>query len=333
MKFLPVFVLLLAASGPVASAQLNDDVKAQMDHARSLMIRRQYDDAISEMKRAIKMTNGQCVPCYVELVRAYQTVGGYKNAIDAASKLLEIATDDKTRCTAHNAIGVSIVVLADSKKANYEDGEREFRAAIQLNPDSVMSLYNLGVVLLKEYRDHEGIEILNQYLQRAPNGSDAKDARAMIDNPRRARESFAPEFSFVTKDGEYFTLDDIKGKVVLLDFWASWCKPCESAVPTLRRLSRKYGKEQFVVISISSDQTEQAWQAFISQHSMEWPQVLDKDRKINRLFKVAAIPTYVLIDSEGIMQSLVVGTRFDSELESQIKKNLKRAEHASKAGT
>ena len=328
-------ILLVLACGlvPSAPAQLTDEVKGQLDRARGLMMRRQYDDAIGEMKRAIKMANGQCVPCYLELVRAYQTVGGHKNAIEAAGKLLEVAPDDKTRATAHNALGVSIVFLADNKKANYADAEREFRAAVQLNPDNVIALYNLGTVLLKENRDQDGIAALKDFLDRAPNGPDSKEARAMIDNPRRARESFAPDFSFVTKEGEYFTLQDVKGKVVLLDFWASWCKPCQSALPTLQHLSKKYGKEQFVLISVSGDMNEQAWQSFISQHRMDWPQVLDRDRKINRLFKVSAIPTYVLIDSEGIMQSLVIGTNFDAELENEVKKNLKRAANMAKTGS
>lgn len=335
MKFICAFALSVSTFVglvPTSTAQLTDEVKGQLDQARSLIMRRQYDDGIGEIKRALKMANGQCVPCYLELVRAYQMVGGHKNAMEAAGKLLEIAPDDKTRSTAHNAIGVSIVFLADNKKANYADGEREFRSAVQLNPDNLMALYNLGTALLKQSRDSEGIATLKEYLERSPNAKDSKEAQAMIDNPRRARESFAPDFSFVTKEGEYVTLDDVKGKVVLLDFWASWCKPCESSLPTLQHLSKKYGKEQFMIVSISGDTNEQAWQTFIEQHRMDWPQVLDKDHKIHRLFNISPIPTYILIDSEGIMRSLVIGANFNSDLENEVKKNLKRAENLPKPG-
>jgi len=116
----------------------------------------------------------------------------------------------------------------------------------------------------------------------------------------------------VTKDGEYLTLDDVRGKVVLLDFWASWCKPCEASLPTLQHLSKHYAKDQFMLISVSVDQNEQAWQNFISSHHMDWAQALDREYKLRRMFNVQPIPTYLLIDSEGIMRSYVIGAGIDS---------------------
>ena len=216
----------------------------------------------------------------------------------------------------------------------HEDAEREYRTALQFDPDHTATYYNLGAELMKERRDGEGIAALNEYLKRSPQGPNAKAARELIDNPRRARENFvSADFALVTKDGEYVTPEDVKGKVVLLDFWASWCKPCEASLPTLQRLSKRYGKDQFLLISISVDQNEQAWQQFLSSHRMDWPQALDRDFKLRRMFNVQPIPTYVLVDAEGIMRSYVIGSGIDSvaQLEDAVKKSFKNTPKPEKA--
>lgn len=93
-----LFLVIACGLVPSAPAQLNDEVKGQLDRARGLMMRRQYDDAIGEMKRAIKMANGQCVPCYLELVRAYQT----ENPSRTGSSLARLFTMEFSRGTNGN---------------------------------------------------------------------------------------------------------------------------------------------------------------------------------------------------------------------------------------
>jgi peroxiredoxin len=147
----------------------------------------------------------------------------------------------------------------------------------------------------------------------------------MIDNPRRARENYAPDFSFTSADGDYITLEDLRGKVVVLDFWATWCGPCTSSVPDLRNLHRKYVTNQsFVMIGVSADFDEQVWRDFTAQNKMLWTHYLDKDRKIQRAFGIHAYPTYLVIDHEGILrfQSIGAGYRSAIGLEDAIRKQL-----------
>jgi peroxiredoxin len=173
-------------------------------------------------------------------------------------------------------------------------------------------------------RDEEGIAEIKQYLKLEPKGSYCEMGRKLVENPRRARENFAPDFSFTSAQGEYFALDDLKGKVVLLDFWGTWCPPCVASVPDLRNLYKRYANEpSFVFISISSDGDEGVWRQFTEKNKMIWPQYRDQDRRILRAFGVHAFPSYILIDHEGIVRRMQTGWQSPASLDEMVKKQVK----------
>jgi thiol-disulfide isomerase/thioredoxin len=106
----------------------------------------------------------------------------------------------------------------------------------------------------------------------------------------------------------------LRGKVVLLDFWGTWCPPCRDSVGSLRDLNKRYAKEKaFVMISVSVHDEENVWRDFTVKNQMVWPQAFDRDNKIQRAFEVNRFPTYILIDHEGIMRFRVTGSGFDRE--------------------
>jgi peroxiredoxin len=186
--------------------------------------------------------------------------------------------------------------------------------------------YNLGFVLLQLNRDQEGIAELQDYIKAQPKGPQVVTAKKLIENPRRARENYAPDFSFTSLEGEYISLDDLRGKVVLLDFWGTWCPPCVESIPELRSLHKKYSKEpSFLLLGISSDGDEEVWREFTAKNKMIWPQYRDKDRKIQRAFGVRAFPTYVVIDHEGIVRHQSVGMSWNraASLDDAIRKQVK----------
>jgi thiol-disulfide isomerase/thioredoxin len=100
---------------------------------------------------------------------------------------------------------------------------------------------------------------------------------------------------------------EYRGKVVLVDFWASWCGPCRNALPNLKRLQSAYSGDDFVVVSISEDDDEAGWRAFTASHQMTWPQRLDSDGSLQHQFGVQGLPTYVLIGRDGTVVQKIVG--------------------------
>lgn len=95
------------------------------------------------------------------------------------------------------------------------------------------------------------------------------------------------------------SLDELKGKVVLLDFWATWCGVCREALPKVKQLQTVYGGGDFVLVSVSEDEDQNAWRSFVAGHGMTWAQRFDGDSSLMNKYQVRALPTYVLLGRDG----------------------------------
>jgi peroxiredoxin len=261
---------------------------------------------------------------------AYSGLGAEKNVGETLDKfLLLVAGDSQKQAAAYNLKGQAAWHLArqnsDAKKS--AEAESDFVHALELQPDMAILHYNLGLVFLSRKDDARGIEHMKLYLEKDPRGASAASARLMIDNPRRARENYAAEFSGTSVDGERISLEDLRGKVVLLDFWATWCGPCAQALPGLKRLVKRTTDEPVVVVSISGDTDVQKWRASVAENQMTWPQLIDARGQIQRVYGVEGIPTYIVIDHEGIIRERAVGysSWTDRDLQAAINTCLKAA--------
>jgi thiol-disulfide isomerase/thioredoxin len=108
------------------------------------------------------------------------------------------------------------------------------------------------------------------------------------------------------------------GKVVLLDFWASWCGPCRQSVPDLKELQKAYGSDQLEVISVNEDKNEGAGRSFVAQNQMNWEQRFDSDGEMSRQYGVHAFPTFVLTDGNGTVLQRFVGEDPNQPLANRI---------------
>lgn len=320
-------LLICLGLGTAVAQESETTYEDQLASAKSLLRQSRYDEALKLFKRANEMHDKKSAECYALMSDVYLNLEAYKSVINSADKTLALAgTDTQLLLKAYNNKGLALLAQADKRdQGKLEAAEVVFREALKLQNAPSILRYNLGVVLMQQNRDPEGVAEIMQYLKLQPKGGYAETARKLLENPRRARENFAPDFSFTSADGEHITLEDLKGKVVLLDFWGTWCPPCVASVPELRNLYRRYPKDSFVLIGISSDYDEAKWRDFTDKNRMLWPQYRDKDRRIAEMFSIRAFPTYIIIDHEGILRFQSIGFG-SANLDSLIRKQIKAAQ-------
>lgn len=116
----------------------------------------------------------------------------------------------------------------------------------------------------------------------------------------------APDFTLELMDGSTFTLSEQKGKVVLLNFWASWCGPCVREMPAFERLYQEYG-EELKMVAIDGLEYREAMVEFLEGTDYTFPIAYDEDGTVNMLYPSDGIPYTVIIDKDGIVQNTYVG--------------------------
>ena len=129
----------------------------------------------------------------------------------------------------------------------------------------------------------------------------------------------APDFTLYTLDGEEVRLSDYLGKVVILDFWATWCPPCRKGIPDLISIQNEY-KNELVVIGISLDQpaTQDQLVPFIESYGINYPVVLGNIEVSTAYGNIQAIPTSFIIDQEGNIINKYIGLVPKSTLVEEI---------------
>lgn len=118
----------------------------------------------------------------------------------------------------------------------------------------------------------------------------------------------APDFRLKDINGKEVSLSSFKGKVVLLNFWATWCPPCKAEMPSMNKLYEKLKSRGFVVIAVSTDKRPDEPKDFIANNPVGFPVLLDNDLKVSRnSYKAFMLPTTFLIDRKGVIAEKYFG--------------------------
>ena len=172
-------------------------------------------------------------------------------------------------------------------------------------------------------------EEVKEIYDQLPPESQKNDRVVQVMNDIRIKESIqpgkpAPDFTLKTPEGEDLSLTDLRGKIVLVDFWASWCKPCRASFPHMKELYKKYNAKGFEVLGVTNDTNHKAWKKAIKDDGIPWLNVADefptegpvRTAKVITSYGMDYLPSTVLIDQEGIIiAKLLHGDELDKKLE------------------
>ena len=118
-----------------------------------------------------------------------------------------------------------------------------------------------------------------------------------------------PPFELATIDGKTVTFSQLRGKVVVLNFWATWCGPCKEEMPALDRLSRRFDPRDVAILTITTEHERTSIQQFMKQLGSTLPVLLDEQRDVSLAFMVRGLPTTVFIAENGAIVGRAVGPR------------------------
>jgi thiol-disulfide isomerase/thioredoxin len=321
-----------AQSKPAAPANGPADPKAKktFDEASKFMQEQHWVFALDGFRKADKQDGGHCIPCEYQAWKAAVELGDFKAARTQAELMLAQVTSPVDKATAQFLLGRTYLAegIHDKHDGPIALAETAFNEALQLRPRNANYLYSDATALAYLKRDDAARSRFQDFLKVASRDDlDYARAQRFVERPELARAKMAPNFRLTTLDGRSLTLESLSGKVVLIDFWATWCAPCREALPHIRQIAKKFDGQPLAVLSISLDSDEAKWKDFVGKNGMTWMQYRDGgfDGRISKLFDVTAIPATFTIDADGVLEDQHVG---DADMEGKLKKLLAGAMEA-----
>ncbi|HUV43418.1 MAG TPA: TlpA disulfide reductase family protein [Dehalococcoidales bacterium] len=139
----------------------------------------------------------------------------------------------------------------------------------------------------------------------------ASSGMAELDKP-------APDFTLKDLDGNTVRLSDLRGKVVFLNFWATWCPPCRAEMPDIEKVHRKYRDRDVVVLGIDLRESVSTVRAFIGEGGYTWTFLLDTTGKVGSMYQVRGIPASYFIDRKGVIRAVAIGAMTGQAMEAKL---------------
>jgi peroxiredoxin len=247
----------------------------------------------------------------------------------------DLATLARTNYTVNGATDTELYLTTFNDLAAGKANLESVKKTIQSSPNPLMSL--LIILQIQDFADPKYIDVhkgvLSSLEKTYPNSPYARDYSTMLNqlqnNSALAAAGAsdivvgqpAPDISLTNTEGKVMKLSDLKGKIVLLDFWASWCGPCRRANPSVVSAYNKFNKKGFEIFSVSLDKDRDKWKDAIAQDHLDWPYHVSDlkgwSSQAAQLYKVQGIPQQYLIGRDG---KIIASAQAGGSLEAQLEK-------------
>ena len=256
-------------------------------------------------------------PSNIDLMRYKKDTKSYADALNDIVQEIQQA----------NALGDNILAqdLQEQYKATQQkltDYERNY---IQENLDSyVSSLILERFISQKVITQSEAKPLFSNFTARIRTSRSGKNVLSLLSRPYNATAigEIAPDFTAPNPEGQLLSLKDLKGKVTIIDFWASWCRPCRVENPNLVRLYKRMHDKGLEVIGVSLDKSKSSWLRAIEDDGLVWNHVSNLkywQDPIAKLYSVRGIPAAFVLDKEGkIVAKNLRGRQLDAKIEELL---------------
>ena len=261
--------------------------------------------------------------------------------VEKSAEFVEAHPEYKRVDEVYYLLGNALVQLA-----RVEEGITVFEETINAYPEAryvERCLLDLGLAYDK-LGNHDAADSAYQKLIDHPkygSRSQAKFAKRILEQDRADRNGELPkppgahmnprawigkpalDFQVTNLKGEEFSLQQYRGQVVLLDFWATWCPPCIAEIPNVKKTYEKYKDQKFQIIGISLDRSMEPLASYIEKEELGWLHYWDKSRQVSTMYKVQGIPSTFLIDGEGVIRKTNLrGHALEHAVADLVKENL-----------
>lgn len=285
------------------------------------------ESALDNFKKADKQDGGHCPACQKQMIKYGVELRDWKTAETAAEEMVADAKSERDVALAQYQAGVVLFRegLEKHKDDLFSRAHEHFTQALAAVANFPDALFADGRALAYLKQDDAAKAEFEKFVAMRPaDNPDRQRAMRYISEPELARARMAPPFAITTLDGRRVSLDDMKGKVVLLDFWATWCGPCREALPHMRSIAKNFQGQPLVILSVSLDADDHKWKDFIEKNGMTWMHYRDGgfNGPISKMFGVEAIPHTFTIDADGVLQDEHIG---DASIEGKLKKLVSHA--------